>query len=358
MTSRSPDSSFAWIFPLNFAWRDKDLHHQLVFPLFYGTQHKDGGSFFSWFGYDAHDKDSDSGSVLWLFWHGEDRKERSGYNILFPLLWDFTDKDDRSTVFFPLVWSYGSADGNTTLAIPWFHVRREGYGFDTLFPIWWSGHDDKAGTALPRPLIPLVYWQSAGHGHASMWVSPLGGYSRDDDARSRTLAILPLLSFWRHDPVRQLRIFTPLFIHHRNYPDDSTTRLYGGLLYLRDDPQGTTRALFPLFWHFRDAETGATATLLFPLFFHRSGPRDTTTFVGPFYWRSFKNGGGSGGLLPARLLRLERGPLARHRRAPVLALGRRARHDDGLRALLLLAPRRPRARGRRRARPVDVLGRA
>jgi hypothetical protein len=295
--SASPDSSFTWVFPFNFAWRDKDVHHQLVFPLFYGSQHKTGGSFFSWFGYDSHDADGESGAVLWLYWHGEDRKERSGYNILFPLLWDFKDKDDRSTVFFPLVWSYGSADGNTTLAIPWFHVRRAGYEFDTLFPIWWSGHDDKAGTAF-KMLIPLVYWQSAGHGRASMLVSPLGGYSRDDDARSRTLAILPLLTFWRHDPERQLRIFTPLFIHSHNYVEESTTGLYALLLYLRDDPQGTTRALFPLYWHFRDAETGSTATLLFPLFFHREGPRDTTTFIGPFYWRSFTNGGGSGGLFP------------------------------------------------------------
>jgi hypothetical protein len=302
VTSRSPDSSFTWILPLNFGWRDKDRSHLLVFPLFYGTQHKKGGSFYSWFGYDAHDGESEDGSILWLYWHGEDRKAGSAYNVLFPLLWDFKDKDDRSTVFFPLVWSYGSAEGNTTLAIPWFHIRRPGWELDTLFPIWWSGHDDKAGTAF-KMLVPLFYWQGAGHGRASMWVSPLGGYSRDDDARSRTLVLLPLLSFWRHDPERQIRIFTPLFIHHRSYTDESRTRLLGLLLYLRDDPKGTTSALLPLFWHFHDAETGATATALLPLFARRDGPRDTTTAVGALpvlwaYWRDFKDGGWSAGLFP------------------------------------------------------------
>jgi hypothetical protein len=299
--SRGPDSSFTWVFPLNFGWSEKDVHHQLVFPLFYGSQHKDGGSFWSWFGYDAQDRDSEDGAIVWLYWHGSNRKERSEYHVLFPLLWDFKDKDERSTVFFPLVWSYASANANTTLAIPWFHVRRPGSTFDTLFPLWWSGHDDKAGTSFAM-LVPFFYWQSTAHGRASTWVSPIGGYSRDDDARSRTLFLLPALSFWRHDPVRQLRIFTPLFVQHRSYPEESRTRLYGGLLYLRDDPQGSTRALLPLFWHFRDAETGATANGIFPIFFRRNGPRDSSTVVGVppvyAYWRSFTNGGYSAGLFP------------------------------------------------------------
>jgi hypothetical protein len=300
-SSRSPDSSFIWVFPLNFGWRDKDVNHQLIIPLFYRTHHKNGGSLYSWLGYTARDGESRDFSILWLYWHGEDRKARSGYNVLFPLLWDFKDKDDRSTVFFPLLWSYSSADSNTTLAIPWFHVRRPGWQFDTLFPIWWSGHDEKVGTAF-KMLVPLFYWQSAGHGRASMWVAPFGGWSRDDDARSRTLVLLPLLSFWRHDPARQLRIFTPLFVQHRSYTDESSTNLYGLLLYLRDDPKGTTRALLPLFWRFYDAETGATATALLPFFGRRVGPRDTTTAFGIFplwfYSRRFTNGGWSGGIFP------------------------------------------------------------
>jgi hypothetical protein len=301
VSSRSPDSSFTWVFPLNFGWRDKDRAHQIVFPLFYGSQHKNGGSFWSWFGYDSKDGESEDGAVLWLYWHGEDRKERTGYNVLFPLLWDFTDKDDRSTVFFPLVWSYGSKDGNTTLAIPWFHARRGPWTFDTLFPIWWASRDDKEGTAF-KMLVPLVYWQSTNHGRSSTWVTPIGGYSRDDDARSRTLTLLPLLTFWRHDPKRQIQVFTPLWIHHQSYPDESSTRLIGGLLYLRSDPQGTTRALLPLIWRFHDAQTGATATAFLPFFGRREGPRDTTTAVGVFplwfYGRSFKSGGWSGGVFP------------------------------------------------------------
>jgi hypothetical protein len=299
VSSSGPDSGFTWIAPLNFYWRDKDVENTLAIPFFYSRTHKKGGTLVSWFGYNESDGDETQGAFLWLYWHGEDKKARTAHHVLFPLLWDFKDGDDRSTVVFPLVWSYGSAEGNTTLAGPWFHARRADWTFDTVFPIWWSGSDKKAQTAF-KMLVPLFYWQKAGQ--RSTWVSPIGGYSRDDAARSRTAVLLPLLTFWRHDPERLLRIFTPLFIQHRSYPDDSKTRLYAGVFYLRDDPQGTTRALLPIFWRFRDAETGATATTLLPLFFHRSGPRDTTTIVGvpPLYayWRNFENGGYSAGLFP------------------------------------------------------------
>jgi hypothetical protein len=299
--SSGPDSSFTYVLPLNFFWRTKDNGHQLIIPLFYRSKSNTGGAFASWFGYMAREGQSAHGSVLWLYWWGNDRKARSSYHVFFPLLWDFRDHEDTSTVFFPLLWSYGAADGNTTLAVNWFHWRRGPSTFDTLFPLWWAGRDDKAGTAF-KLLVPLFYWQSTAHGRGVLWVSPIGGYSGDDDARSRTLTLLPLLTFWRHDPARQLRIFTPLFVHHRSYTDDSTTRLYGGLLYLRDDPQGSTRALLPLFWRFRDAETGATATAFLPFFAQRSGPRDSTTIVGVppvwAYWRSFEAGGWSGGLFP------------------------------------------------------------
>ncbi|HEV3033046.1 MAG TPA: hypothetical protein VG319_15480, partial [Polyangia bacterium] len=293
--------SFTWVLPLNFFWRNKDVSRQLVVPLYFRSSHPTGGTFASWLGYASWAKNSRSGAALWLYWWGSDRKTRSSYHIFFPLLWDFRDGEDRSTVVFPLVWSYGSANSDTTLAGLWFHARRATSTFETLFPVWWSGRDDKAGTAF-KMLLPLLYWQQTAHGRSTLWVSPIGGGSWDDDARSRTLTLLPLLTFWRHDPARQLHIVTPLFIHHHSYEENSTTGLYAGLVYTRSDPQGTTHALLPFFWHFRDAESGATSTALLPFFARRSGPRDTTTAVGIFpllfYGRHFKNGGWSGGIFP------------------------------------------------------------
>ena len=270
-------------------------------PFFYGSKHNHGGSFFSWFGYDYEDGPERDGSAFWIYWHGENAKAHSGYNVFFPLLWDFWEREDRTTIIFPLVWSFGAKGENTTVAPPWLHLRRPTWTFDTLFPLWWSGSDSKAGSAF-RMLVPLFYWQSGNHDRRSTLISLLGGYARDDDARSLTLTLLPLLTFWHRDPDDELRIFTPLYVHDHSRAADSTTGLYGvAAVYRRDDPQGSTTAVTPLFWHFRDADTGATATALLPFFAHRSGPRDTTTVVGLglwAYWRSFKNGGWSGGVFP------------------------------------------------------------
>jgi hypothetical protein len=300
--SANPDKAFTWAFPLNFFWRDKDDSHQLVIPLYYRSARKDGGSFFSWFGYSMKDGPRTEGSLLWLWWFGADRKASTAYNVVFPLVWDFKDKDDRVSFVPPLFWRFASADATTTVLVPWIHRRTATSGFDAVLPLWWSGHDDKEKTAF-KLLVPLFYWQSRDAGRKSMWVSPVGGYSRDDDDRSRTGAIVPLLTFWRRDPERTVHVFSPLWVYARSESADATTRWLGlALFYRRDDPRGSTTAVTPLFWHFHDAETKGSATILPPVFARRDGPRDTTTFVGVFpvgaYWRSFKNGGWSGGLLP------------------------------------------------------------
>ncbi|MDB4980103.1 MAG: hypothetical protein JWM82_855 [Myxococcales bacterium] len=303
VSSANPDRSFTWVLPLNFLWREKDAKHQLVIPFFYRTTSKDGGSFYSWFGYSAKDGPRTDGAALWLWWFGEDRKAHTGYNVVFPIVWDFSSKGERATVVFPLFWRFGGGASTTTVLGPWVSVRRPTWSFDTVLPLWWSGRDTKAGTAF-KMLLPLFYWQSRDDGKRELWLSPLiGGWSRDDEARSRTLTLLPLLSFWRHDPDHTIRIFTPLYVHSRSELADSTTNWLGLLLfYRRDDPRGSTMAVTPLFWRFHDAETNASATALLPFFARRDGPRDTTTFAGVFplgvYWRSFKNGGWSGGLFP------------------------------------------------------------
>jgi hypothetical protein len=305
VTSSDPDGAFTYALPLNFYWRHKDLEHLLVFPIFYATTHKHGGSFYSWFGYDVQDGPRRSGAAAWLYWFGEDRSDGSSYGLIFPILWDFETRGSRSTVVFPLIWSFRSAESNTSVVGPWVHLRRGPWQFDTVLPLWWSASDTKAGSTF-RALLPLFIWQTARHGRKLSWVSPIGGYSSDEDARSNTLTLWPILTFWRRDPQRQVRIFTPLYIGHKAYDPDgstaSTTSLTSLALYRREDPQGSTTSFLGLYWRFRDQETGASATALLPFFAHRAGPRDTSTYVGVFplwlYWRSFTGGGWSAGLSP------------------------------------------------------------
>jgi hypothetical protein len=303
-------NGFTWVLPLNFFWRDKDTSHQLVIPFYYRQKHATGGTFLSWFGYTAERGKQKRGSVLWLYWFGEDRKEDSSYDVIFPLVWDYREHDGRSTVGFPLFWRFRTGESTTTVAGPWVHLTRPTWTFDAGALLWWSGSDSKAGTAF-KMLIPAFYWTSSNQGRRMTWVSPIGGYGRDDDARSKTLALLPILTFWRRDPETQLHVVTPLFVRHHSTSQDSTTHLISLLVYRRSDPQGSTTALVPVFWRFWDRQTDATATVLFPVFARRSGPRDTSTAVGVgpvfAYWRSFTGGGWSAGLFPLAFFGENRG---------------------------------------------------
>jgi hypothetical protein len=309
-SSNSGVDGFTWVLPLNFFWKNKEASHQLVIPFYYRQKHATGGTFISWFGYTADRGKQKRGSVLWLYWFGEDKKEDSTYDVVFPLVWDFREHDSRTTVAFPLVWRFRTGETSTTIAGPWVHLNRPTWTFDAGFLLWWAGSDKQEGTAF-KMLIPVFYWKSANQGRRVTWVSPIGGYGSDEDQRSKTLALLPILTFWRRDPETNLHIITPFFVRQHSTSLDATTYSAALLAYRRTDPQGTTTALAPVFWRFWDKKTDASATVLFPFFAHRSGPRDTTTAVGVFplfaYWRDFKGGGWSAGLFPLAFFGENRG---------------------------------------------------
>jgi hypothetical protein len=294
---RSPPHSFTYALPLNIYWRDNDDANTLAIPFFYSNQHKTGGSFYTLIGYGKYEGAERSGAALWLYWFGEDRKEKSSYDIFIPLYWDFRNRDGGTSIFFPLVWSFRSANDETTVAGPFVRLRSGASTTHIVFPFWWSNSDSSAGTAF-RLFVPLFFWQKSEHGRKVSFLSPLAAYSRDDTERSKMLLILPLFSLYHNDPDDQLRFFTPLYIRHHDYRTLATTHLIGLLLFLRRDGGGSTTVLFPLFWHFRDQPTGATATALLPFYAHRSGPRDRSTFLLGAYWRSFTGGGWSGGFFP------------------------------------------------------------
>jgi hypothetical protein len=286
VSSRSKDHTFTYALPLNFYWRDKDDENLLVLPLFYSNVHKNGGSTYALTGYRTHEGDSMTGSLFWLYWYGRDAKDKSAYDV-----------------FFPLVWSFRSPASATTVAGPFVHLRRDNWSFSTVFPLWYSGGDRDKGYEFAT-LPPLFYWQRTEHGKKAMWLTPLGGYSRDDTEGSRTMALFPLV-FMRRDRETDFQIVTPFYVRFRDRAAGSSTSLISLLLYLRDDPEGSTSVFFPLFWHFRDAPSGATATAFLPFYAHRSGPQDESTIAGIGIWgyrREYRDGGWGAGVFPLLFL--------------------------------------------------------
>jgi hypothetical protein len=333
VSSRGPDRAFTFALPLNFYWRRARRSHLLALPLLYRAGRPDGGSTtVSPLGYAHSVGDSRAGSVLWLYWYG--RSQARSYDLLLPLfLWSrhqkggtlgsplgyfsrngenrrgavawfywFGRKSDGSAydVLFPVLWSFRSAGSSTTVVGPFLHLRRPSHALTTVFPLYWAGRNPDRGTAW-RLLVPVYFSRTGEAGRSFFWITPLGGYRRDDERETRTLTLLLPPLVHRRDPRRDLDVLLGLFWRHRDKIDEATTHLVG-LFYRRQDSAGSTTTLFPLFWHFRNAENGASAHSLLPLYFRRTSPDQTLTAGGLFpvwaYYRRYSEGGFSAGLLP------------------------------------------------------------
>ncbi len=281
VSSRSPNSAFTFALPLNFYWRNHRDANLLVLPLFYRNTHPEGGVLATPLGYASTEGQNSDGSLLWLYWYG--RSAKANHDVLFPLLWSFRGPSSSTTVVAPVL----------------LHLRRGPWALTVFpFPLGFSAHDDSDGSAW-KLFVPLFFWRSSDEGRSLTWITPFGGYTRDQDARTSTLAFL--LLFKRRDPARELDVLFPLYWRYKNLAEDTTTRFFGPL-YVRDDPEGATSVLFPVFWYFHEAASGATAHTLLPLYFRRSSPTETTTAAGVlplwFYYRNFANHGWSAGLFP------------------------------------------------------------
>jgi hypothetical protein len=281
ISTRSKQSAFTFALPLNFYWRNESGSNLLILPIGLRHTNKDGGYFGSLLGYSSVEGESKSGSFLWLYWFG--RSPTDNYDVGFPLLWSFR-----------------SPESSTTVVPPVFHARRgNSYIGSAALLSWWGGNRDKGSNW--QLFLPFYYGGRGDHGKTALYLSPLGGYRRDDNAGSHGLTWLaPPILRW-HDRQSELESYLLLYWHYRDIQGDSDTTLVGNY-YQRKDPNGSTRVVFPLFWSFKDKRNGASAHSLFPFYFHRHSAEERTTTAGIFplwaYWRRFADGGHSAGLFP------------------------------------------------------------
>ncbi len=282
VSKRSDASAFTFALPLNFYWRSGEEKHLLALPLLYRSWDRENQFALTPIGYGSSAPgNAEKGAIFWLYWFS--RQKASQYDVLFPVLWSFR-----------------SPASNTTVLPPLLHLRRGASSFTTVFPLWWSAKDTDKGSGW-KLLLPVYFSRTSAEGKRHMWLTPLGGYKRDDDKESRALTFIVPPIFWRKNAQYELESYLLLYWKYRSVASGASTTVVGPF-YGRDDPQGSTRVGFPFYWSFRDAQSGATAHTFFPFYFRRNGTRDTTTAVGLFpmwvYHRRFAEGGTSNGLFP------------------------------------------------------------
>ena len=188
--------------------------------------------------------------------------------------------------------------------------------FTTLFPFWWaaattpSGREfggcssrSSSGSGTPRPRRPS-------------WLTPLGGYSRDDTAGTQDLVRAPVLLLPHSDTESETRVFSPLYIGYRSKPEQATTTRSVTLFYRRERSRGLD--------HHRSSRCSGTSTTppptpprtrCFPSIFRRQRPRDDhhrrRVFPCGLLPQLHATAAGARGSVPAGLLRRSAEPQPR-----------------------------------------------
>ena len=219
VSSRSKDFAFTYALPLNFYWRSGNEATLLIVPV--GIRHTSpkGGYFGSWLGYSSVDGENKTGAFLWLYYFG--RSKTFNYDVGFPLLWSFR-----------------SPEASTTIVPPVFHIRRDGWSMGSAALLAWWGRDREKGASW-QVILPFFLGSRSEHGKTALFLSPLGGYRRDDDAGSHGLTwLVPPILRW-HDRQTELDWYLLLYGRYRDIPANATTTVVGPY-YLRTDPKSAT----------------------------------------------------------------------------------------------------------------------
>ena len=260
--SATVKESFAWVFPINFYWRDEDQKSLLILPLAYA----------SW-----GPKKTAAGAIVPPFYYS--REGNDSTLVVLPLFFRGTgpEKEDSYSVFFPVFWQFTSPGRSTTLAGPFFHHRR--------------------GSKTTAGLVPLAIYRRDDEEDRSWLVSPLFAYEDDGRAQVKHWGLLAPPYYHRRDSERDIDALIPVFMRWHNRKLRSTTYMVGPFVYY-DDPDGGTQVFFPFFWRFSDTRTGAATSILFPLFYRHKRP-DGSQFnlLFPFYL-SMGDSRWSTGLIP------------------------------------------------------------
>ena len=331
-TSRA-NRSFTWAAPLNFYRRRGTTRRLLSVPLFYHVQRPDRHTTLA-LAPPMYLHRSPQRTRLYLppllAYHrtGVQRSVGVGpayyhdhgdatYLGLAPLFFSGWSPTRRHLVVFPALWHARSPGRNTWVAGTGYYHRRDDRRYLGLAPLLFSGWS-RAEKRRHLVLFPAL-WHFRTPG-TNTWVAGPAYYRRDDEARSTSGGLVPLV-FHHRSPTSFQLTSLPLFHYASERARDGSLRQRTLLapigLFEQDREAGRTELALltppyyrrrdrrweidlapPLYGRVRDREARTTTSVFFPAFLRRRGP-DGQSFnlAGPAFWSRDKQGY-SAGLAP------------------------------------------------------------
>jgi hypothetical protein len=310
------------LFPL--LWHDRGWDaqghvrgHDILFPLAWRFFDEAQGTDTTVIGpvYADRDREGSAFGIAPLYFHGRAADGSAGYDALAPLLWRSFGVnalgEPWSTTLTPLGYHLREGDHTAGLWLNYYYERGEDRAVDVLFPlVWrWTEPDDDELWVLPlywsrdrpwltqRLLFPLYYHsEDRVLDESFTWFLPyLGHRSRESDLD----ALLPLYLQQVNRDGSGFRLLAPLYLDvWGEDPAEGFTAL-GPLWHATERGGAWSGGIFPLLWWGEEANGVDGHSVLFPLWwrFVDEQGEDLWSVLGPL-WHHQHRDGWSAGLFP------------------------------------------------------------
>jgi hypothetical protein len=288
-TKRSKDEHNTVLFPLVFSYKNPKRELFTVFPLFSHGKNKHREYYavtpfywhvktptttknvlfpLFWNTVTKHNQDTSKRTVLFpIYWHSSNTWEHKSSTVLFPLVFNFKNKERHSFTFFPL-FSYGARKDSSRSHL-------------VVTPLFWRvKNKDNVNTVL----FPIAFGHKNKFKH-SFTFFPLFSYGGTNDGRRSHLVVTPL--FWRNKNENGIRTtLFPLYWSKKDYRlyDTVTTRVFFPLYWAKKSSEENNHIFFPLVYSLKNKERRSFT--FFPLFSY--GKRADSTghlMVTPLFWK-------------------------------------------------------------------------
>jgi hypothetical protein len=205
-------------------------------------------------------KDAHGWDAFWPFFHYDREKEATHVRAL-PLLWHDFAPDAETTVVFPLWWDFEDKDSKFQLLFPFYGRQTRGETFErTAYgPLW---IDTRDGTRRSTDLVwPLVGWSKDEDPSKWAWhVFPVLWFGQDGESESYS-HVFPLFGSWKSDDESGWYAPAGIVIHEEDATSSSWNFL-GPVLHLKTSENGHETGVFPLFTDERHGDHSQTGLLL------------------------------------------------------------------------------------------------
>jgi hypothetical protein len=259
--SRGQESSHTGFAPLLFWGRTEGLRYQVGFPLFWRFVRPDNTGF--------------TLAALWF-----DRRQEGGRYIrgVFPLVWIGERQGRGFGIGAPLVYHFWNrSEGTTTTVVPPIYAQQfdDGYGFGVAPILFYR----ERGESRHLTVFPLFHYGS-GPENRRLFISPLAWYRRHPDSRMGGV----LLYHWSRGPQSTFDGFIPFYLRGTNERLGSRWQYIFPNIFTSSDPVHRRTVVFPIVWDWENRHRSRTTAVL-PLYLHHRNEtqNSSTTWVAPTF---------------------------------------------------------------------------